>query len=278
MPNRRTGSRLAEAGAEASDERNDAEASSGKQVIARAAAVLRALKDQQGGISLGQIAKAAGLPRTTVHRIVGALEAQQMVLIGADGVRLGPAIASLAASAHTDIVAIARPAIEALGRRTRETVNLCIDRGEHAISVDQYVSDQELRVVSPIGTAFQSHLTAHGKVLLAQRPDDNIKRLFSGRLPTRTPARIDKMAALLVEIDEVRRTGFAIDQQEHAEGVCGVGVFLNAGLPEHYAISLGVPALRFERTRDALLASLLQCKSEIEGLMGRSNQNETRAD
>jgi IclR family transcriptional regulator, acetate operon repressor len=268
MPTRKTGSRQAEAVVKADDGQADADSSSGKQVIARAAAVLRALKSQQGGMTLGQIAKSAGLPRTTVHRIVGALEAQQMVLVGADGVRLGPAIASLAASAHTNIVVIARPAIEALGRRTRETVNLCIDRGEHSISVDQYVSDQELRVVSPIGTAFQSHLTAHGKALLAQRQNDEIKSLFAGKLPTRTPASIDKMAALLAEIDEVRRTGFAIDQQEHAEGVCGVGVFLNAGLNEHYAISLGVPAPRFEKTRDTLLASLLQCKSEIEGLMG----------
>jgi hypothetical protein len=49
-----------------------------------------------------------------------------MLIIGADGVRLGPAIASLATWAHADVVAIARLAIEALGRRTRETVNLCL--------------------------------------------------------------------------------------------------------------------------------------------------------
>ncbi|KND58740.1 Transcriptional regulator, IclR family [Candidatus Burkholderia verschuerenii] len=201
MPSRKTGSRQAEQQVSATDDAPESDASSGKQVIARAAAVLRALENQQGGLSIGQIARAAALPRTTVHRIVGALEAQQMVIAGTDGVRLGPAIARLVASAHTDFVGIARPFVEALGRRTRETVNVCVYRGQHAISVDQYLSDQELRVVSPVGTAFPVHLTVHGKALLAQRPDDEIRQLFAGKLPTRTPASIDKMSALLAAIE-----------------------------------------------------------------------------
>ncbi|RFQ00861.1 hypothetical protein D0O09_17210 [Pseudomonas putida] len=43
----------------------------------------------------------------------------------------------------------------------------CLDKGLHAISVDQYPSDQELRVVSPVGRAFPIHCTAHGKALLS---------------------------------------------------------------------------------------------------------------
>ena len=44
------------------------------QVIARAAAVLRTLEGQPGGLSLGQIAQDVGLPRSTVQRIVAALQ------------------------------------------------------------------------------------------------------------------------------------------------------------------------------------------------------------
>ncbi|KAF1051506.1 MAG: HTH-type transcriptional regulator TtgV [Stenotrophomonas maltophilia] len=245
------------------------EAGNGKQVIARAAAVLRALENQTQGLSLGQIAKAAELPRTTVHRLIGALEAQQLVISAADGIRLGPALARLAASAHTDVVGIARPFVEALGRRTRETVDLCVFRGLHSISVEQYACDQELRVVSPVGTAFASHCTAHGKALLAQLPTDELGTLLRGvKLEKRTPATLSSLARLKDELAQVREQGIAIDREEHARGVCGIGVALRSGLSERYAIALAVPALRFDEQFERLRASLLQCQAEIEALLG----------
>ena len=140
----------------------DNDSASGRQVISRAAAVLRALAEDNNGQSLGQIAKKTDLPRTTVHRIVAALEAQQLAATTPAGVRLGQALVRLAASAHTDVVAAAR-FVEALGRRLRETVDLCVFRGQHAVSVDQFASDQELRVVAAVGTAYPIHCTAHGK-------------------------------------------------------------------------------------------------------------------
>jgi len=240
----------------------------GKQVIARAAAVLRALENQRDGLSLSQIAKVADLPRTTVHRIVTALEAQQLVITGSGGVRLGPALVRLAASAHTDIVAIARPYVESLGRRTRETVDVSVYRGLHAISVDQYPSDHELRVVSPVGTAFPIHCTAHGKVLMSVFSNEFLRHLLIDSLERRTPSTLTDLEALIENVSLARDVGWAIDEQEHAPGVCGIGIYLRSGLAEHYAISLAVPTLRFRENLDGLKAALLQCKAEIEAVIG----------
>ena len=239
----------------------------GKQVIARAAAVLNALENQRQGLSLSQIAKAADLPRTTVHRIVAALESQQMVITGSGGVRLGPALVRLAASAHTDIVSIARPYIESLGRRTRETVDVSVYRGLHAVTVDQYSSDQELRVVSPVGTAFPIHCAAHGKALLTALSDDAIRQVLTGTLERRTSSTLPDVDAVIHNIGHARAAGYAMDEEEHARGVCGIGVFLNSGLTERYAISLAVPALRFHGNLEGLKAALLQCKAEIESVI-----------
>jgi DNA-binding IclR family transcriptional regulator len=240
----------------------------GKQVIARAAAVLKTLENQRNGLSLSQIAKAADLPRTTVHRLVTALEAQQMVITGSSGVRLGPALVRLAASAHTDIVAIARPYVESLGRRTRETVDVSVYRGLHAISVDQYASDQELRVVSPVGTAFPIHCTAHGKALLGTFSDEFVAQLLAEPLERRTPSTLISVTDVINEVRVARDQGWAIDREEHARGVCGLGIHVRSGLVEHYAISLAVPALRFEENLESLKAALLQCKAEIESVIG----------
>lgn len=247
-----------------SEANDDKEAGSGKQVIARAAAVLRALEGQSAGLSLAQLAKAADLPRTTVHRIVGALEAQQLVISGTGGVRLGPALLRLAASAHTDVAVIARPFIESLGRATRETVNLSVFRGVHAISIDQYPSDQELRVISPIGTAYPIHSTAHGKALLGDMADSAVRQLLDTRLEQRTANTISDVDALLAHLPRVRKQGYAIDMEEHARGVCGLGVVLHTGMSERYALSLALPQLRFAEQQQFLVAAMMRCKAEIE--------------
>ena len=69
------------------------------QVIARAAEILRALIDQPDGLSLSQIAKKVGLARSTVHRIVIALEAEHFVIPTSPSgrIRLGPGLLHLAA-------------------------------------------------------------------------------------------------------------------------------------------------------------------------------------
>ncbi|WP_322046487.1 IclR family transcriptional regulator [Paraburkholderia sp. J67] len=246
------------------NDESESDSGSGKQVIARAAAVLRALENQSTGLSLGQIARAAELPRTTVHRLVNALEAQGFVTAGSQGVRLGPALSRLAASAHTDLVALAKPFVEALGRRTRETVDVCVRRGQHAVSVDQFPSDQELRVVSQIGTAFPVHCTAHGKALLAQLSGETLESALTGDLLNRTSKTETNRKRLIANLESIRSAGYAIDDQEHALGVCGLGVTIDVALPDAYAIALAVPAVRFQERFDDLLSALLQSKSEIE--------------
>jgi len=82
-------------------------------VIERASKVLRALEGQNSGLSLGEIAKATGLPRSTVQRIIGALEAEQFVISATPKARvvLGPALLRLASSVKIDIVQLASPAL-----------------------------------------------------------------------------------------------------------------------------------------------------------------------
>lgn len=246
---------------------------SGKQVIARAASVLHALENQREGLSLSQLSKLTGLPRTTVHRLVSNLEAQQFVISGADGVRLGPALLRLAASAHTDIIGISRPFIETLGRATRETVDLCVYRGSHSVLVDQYVSDRELRVVSAVGTAFPIHCTAHGKAILAALPKDILENSPPDLSDPRTKFSITDHEALRTELDKIRMLGYALDCQEHAEGVYGVGIWLNTGLGEHYSISVALPELRHRNITDQVLPALIKCKVEIESVLGSKRPN-----
>lgn len=241
----------------------------GSQVIARAATILRALETRPSGVSMSELAKLTALPRTTVHRLVTSLIAQQLLLQDNDGVKLGPALARLAASAHTDIIALAQPAMETLGRRTRETVDLCVWRGSHTVLVSQYASDQELRVVSPISTAFPSHCAAHGKALLAEQSPEAVTTLLPQLNELRTLQTLKSPQQMLKAIEQIRQQGYAVDREEHARGVCGVSVALQTGPGERYALAIAVPALRFDEQFTQLVAALMQAKAEIETLVAR---------
>lgn len=241
----------------------------GSQVIARAATILRALETRPSGVSMSELAKLTALPRTTVHRLVTSLIAQQLLLQDNEGVKLGPALARLAASAHTDIIALAQPAMETLGRRTRETVDLCVWRGSHTVLVSQYASDQELRVVSPISTAFPSHCAAHGKALLAEQSPEAVTTLLPQLNELRTVQTLKTPQQMLKAIEQIRQQGYAVDREEHARGVCGVSVALQTGPGERYALAIAVPALRFDEQFTQLVAALMQAKAEIETLVAR---------
>src|SRR5215471_9444705 len=126
------------------------------QVIARAAAILRALENQASGLSLGQIAQRVGLARSTVQRIVAALETEKLLIAASPmgRVRLGPTILRLAASVRTDFASLARPFLVQLSNELRETVDLAIVKRDHLVFIDQVTGSQRLRTVSAVGETF----------------------------------------------------------------------------------------------------------------------------
>ena len=156
------------------------------QVIARAAAILRALEDQATGLSLGQIAQRVGLARSTVQRIVSALEAEKLVIAASPNgrVRLGPTILRLAASVRTDFVSLAHSFLVKLSHELRETVDLAIVKRDHLVFVDQVIGSQRLRTVSAVGETFPLYCTANGKAALAQ-----LERPMTADRPTSNAAR-----------------------------------------------------------------------------------------
>ena len=155
-------------GSERREEQRDSDKSQ-VQVIARAAAILRALEEQPVGLSLGQIAQRVDLARSTVQRIVAALEAEKLVIAASPTgrVRLGPTILRLAASARTDFVALARPFLVRLSQELHETVDLATIKKDHLIFIDQVIGSQRLRTVSAVGETFPLYCTANGKAYLA---------------------------------------------------------------------------------------------------------------
>src|SRR3974390_1665459 len=196
------------------------------QVIARAATILRALEEENAGLSLGQIAQRVNLARSTVQRIVAALETEKLVIAATPNgrVRLGPTILRLAASVRSDFIALARPYLERLSEELHETVDLSTVKKDHLVFIDQVVGSQRLRTASAGGENFPLYCTANRKAYLPQPTDEAVERLIGRAYERRTPNTLPRFEQLVKELKLVRRTGVAFDDEEHTLGICAAGV------------------------------------------------------
>lgn len=239
------------------------------QVISRAARILRSLRDEPGGLSLGQIADRVGLPRSTVQRIVGALVNEHLLMHASPSgrVRLGSEIATLAAGSKIDMVELAHPHLKALSESTGETVDLAMLRGDHLVFVDQVVGTHRLRAVSAVGEVFPLHSTANGKACLALFDEAEVRRRFGAALARACRASGRPMKHLLAEIDAIRRTGIAVDEEEHSAGISAVGTAFLDPLGVAYAISVPMPTSRFAGRRERLAGLLLKTREKLSGLL-----------
>jgi DNA-binding IclR family transcriptional regulator len=236
------------------------------QVIARAATILRALEEESAGLSLGQIAQRVNLPRSTVQRIVAALQAEQLVISATPNgrVRLGPTILRLAASLSNDFLALARPVLERLSNELRETVDLAVVKNDHLIFIDQVSGSQRLRTVSAVGESFPLTCTANGKAYLAQLSNADVEALVGCTYTARTPRSLTRLDALLRELAIVRRSGVAFDHEEHTLGICAVSVAFRDPLGNPVAISVPVPTQRFADAQAKIAKQLIATKHAME--------------
>lgn len=242
------------------------------QVIARAATILRALEDENAGLSLGQIAQRVNLARSTVQRIVAALETEKLVIAATPNgrVRLGPTILRLAASVRSDFIALARPFLERLSEELHETVDLSTVKKDHLVFIDQVIGSQRLRTVSAVGETFPLTCTANGKAYLAQLSDSAVEALVGRSYDARTPKTITRLDALINELKIVRRTGVAFDREEHMLGICAAGVAMHDPLGNAVAISVPVPTQRFVNRQAHIAERLLATKRAMETHMNAS--------
>lgn len=237
------------------------------QVIARAASLLRTLEHEPDGLSLSALAQRLKLPRSTVQRIVGALEAESLLIAASPTgrVKLGPALLRLSASAQTSAGVIARPFMTEIARDLGKSVDLSVLNRQLAIVVEQATGSNRSTVHTAIADKSPLHCTASGKSMLALLTDAEIESAIDLRYPPRTEFTHTSLSALLADIHEVRRTGLAYDIQEHTLGWCAVGVGFNDHAGNRMSLSITMASARFEEVKTKAAERLLELRNTLIG-------------
>ena len=251
-----------------------AEPYSGTQAVQRAFALLKLFSDARPEWGLTDMARATGLNKTTVYRLLTALASEGLVARGATGetYRLGPEAIAIGARAlrSNDLRTVSRDCLAELARKSDETATVEVLVDSDVLIVDEVHSRRWLHASPSVGTRWPAHATSTGKVLLASLPEPERKALL--RAPLAHPARrtITTLAGLREELVRVKNQGYATAIGELEDGYSALG----APVRDHdgrvvAAVSVGGPSVRLSQDRlKAMLPLLLEATAGISRQLG----------
>lgn len=219
------------------------------QALDRALGLLETLSERPG-LTLTELAAESGQAVATVYRALTTLhgrgmvegdEASQTWHVGAGAFRVGSAFLR-----RTKVVERARQGMDMLMRETGETANLGIEVQDEVLFLSQVETHEVIRAFFPPGTRGPMHVSGIGKALLAWFDLEKVQGIIERRgLSGYTPQSLCSTEALLADLEVTRRRGFAIDDQERAEGMrCIAAPIFNVHGEPVAGLSVSGPAFR----------------------------------
>lgn len=233
---------------------------SGVQSIERAFALLRALAAGPSGVT--DLSERAELPKSTVYRLLTALEAEGAVEQTEVGgtYRLGPALSELAASAAPDpsLITTARPFLVELTEQTGETSGISILEDDEVHYLDAAQSDGEVQVRDWIGDVAPVNVVPSGFVLLAGAEPDVVEHHLSQPLHRSTDRSITEPDRIRARLAEVRREGHTWCYGEFDESINSVAAPVTERGVTVAALHVHGPAYRFPADDAATIGALIR--------------------
>lgn len=199
---------------------------SGKTVqsIDRAFEILETLAVEKDGLGVTEIGNRVGLHKSTVHRLLTSMEERGYIEQNQDTgmYRLGLKFVELC-SLYLNSVELkteAHPYLRNLSVLTGQPVHLATLVDGEAVYIDKIENYNDIRMYSAIGKRVPLHCTAVGKILLSDKDLPQIQELLGHQeLPKFTPNTIEDLGQLLEEINEIKKMGWARDDEEHELGI-----------------------------------------------------------
>jgi IclR family transcriptional regulator, acetate operon repressor len=221
---------------------------SGVQSVARAFELLRAVAVEPAGIT--ELAARAGLPKSTVARLLSALEREgavnrddedRLYVIGVGLAELAGAIDASAALATA-----VRPHLQWLASELGEAAGFSVPTGYTMQYVVQVESPNPVQVRDYTGLTVPMHVGPSGLCMMAQWPSEDLERYLGRPLASFTPHTINDPVRIRSRLEEIRKAGHCWIHEEFAEGINSVAAPVFAsGHRALGSIHVHGPAYRF---------------------------------
>jgi IclR family pca regulon transcriptional regulator len=203
------------------------------QSLERGLAILAAFRPDRPALGVSELARSLGLTRSTAHRYVATLATLGYLQQDEPTrkYRLGPRVLDLGFSmlGSLELREIAAPHLRRLTDVTGHTSNLAIRDDTDVILIDRVRGRpgryHHLEFTLHVGSRIPAYCSATGKALLAFLPRRDLDQLLDRiDLTQRGPRTLTTKKALLAELEQVRRSGFAVNDEELESALRSIAV------------------------------------------------------
>lgn len=230
-------------------------------------AILENFTKEKPEWNLTELAEVMGSNKSTIYRFLSDMQKRDVIYQNPNSGKYGLGLKLFELGNRVPVKAAfvdkIHPVLSNLSKNITETVHVAILKNNQTYYVDKVVSPQGLTVNTSIGTYNPLHCTSLGKVFLAYSFLDykevKDKEILSDELPKFTANTIINHDLLSKEIEEIKKQGYAIDNEEYEIGLICVGVPIFNDSKELVAsLSAAGPANRFKPAQLTKYISMLK--------------------
>ncbi len=231
--------------------------------------ILDALKELNGA-GVSTLSDHLGLPKSTIHNYLSTLLQEEYVVKDGSTYHVGIRFLEYGAFARVqmDIYDIARKEIDTLAETTGELANLMVEQHGRGSYLHRARGERAVQVEAHVGTRVPLHGTGLGKAILAHLPEERVDEIIEMHgLTGFTPTTITDRAELKAELEEIRETGVAFDDEERLSGLrCVAAPILSNNGRVLGSISVSGPSnrIRDKRFSEELPNQVLEAVNVIE--------------
>jgi IclR family KDG regulon transcriptional repressor len=244
--------------------------------VSNALDLLEAFKGDEAELGVSELGKRLKLHKNNVFRLLATLELRGYIEQNksTENYRLGlkPLELGKAFQRHSGLTVQTKDILKELVAKCNETSSIGVLREGKVIYIDVEETTQSVRIVSRLGTVLPAYCTSIGKAMLAFQSEEEIYACFKqDELKPYTEKTITDPVALLHQFNQIRRQGFAIDNEEYEESVKCIAVPIRNHNGEIMAgLSITGPSQRLTDTRvqNELTPLILQAGQELSKRLG----------
>ena len=236
--------------------------------VSRAMKILELLAQSQRGLTLSDISRRLGLPKSSTHVLIKTLEnigyLKSSKLTGKFCFGLKLVSLSNMALENLDLREQARPFLQDLMLRSGLTVHLAILEGAEAVIIEKVEAPGMLRLATWVGRRLDANSSGVGKALLAFSDEELTGPRFRGRPMARNNRNtISSPERLARELKKVRELGYAFEDEEGEIGFRCIGApICNSGNRAIASISVAGTTSQISNDRVARLAAMVKATAQ----------------
>lgn len=235
--------------------------------------ILELVAQHTKGVTLVEIARGVGMPKTTAYRILEILAAREYVEWDSESQKYTLGLKALEIGVSgligQDIVDVAIPYLQELSTATGETSFLGVYNNGDIVYLYKAEGTGSIQTTARLGSRRPAYCTALGKVILANLPVEDVDRVLDKKLIRFTERTVIDRVKLYEEFAKTRSTGYAIDD----EGI-EVGLYCLAVPIYNYtgavvgAISISGPTKRMLEQWERMIEALTHAGEMISRRLG----------